>query len=75
MIDPIFRNVRFLPGTINAGFPSPVCYVDLTLNSSALFKSAERQFHIISRFTPLGSQLRNSHVCRKVDGYLNSGPS
>ena len=23
MIDPVFRNVRFLPGTINAGFPSP----------------------------------------------------
>ncbi len=23
MIDPVFRNVRFLPGTIHAGFPSP----------------------------------------------------
>ena len=23
MLDPVFRNVRFLPGTINAGFPSP----------------------------------------------------
>jgi hypothetical protein len=24
MNDPVFRNVRFLPGTIHAGFPSPV---------------------------------------------------
>ena len=23
MNDPVFRNVRFLPGTIHAGFPSP----------------------------------------------------
>ena len=23
MLDPVFRNVQFLPGTIHAGFPSP----------------------------------------------------
>ncbi len=23
MLDPVFRNVHFLPGTISAGFPSP----------------------------------------------------
>jgi len=37
MNDPVFRNVRFLPGTIHAGFPSPASdYEERNLDNNDL---------------------------------------
>ena len=38
-------------------FPLISCYVDLTLDSSAVFQDNEGQFHIISYVTALGHGL------------------
>lgn len=65
MLDPIFRNVHFLPGTISAGFPSPASDYeerDLDINDLVVPHPLSSYFMKVSGDSMTGACIYNDDI-------------